>query len=346
MSSKQSQPGHLSRREAIGGVAALALAAGRARGAELPVQRGAIDIHHHFFPPFFKARVEAEMRAAGALTPEAVAWTPERSIAVMDRAGVETAVVSIAASSFNVLDGAELARRCNEYAAQMIADHAGRFRFFAALPMPNVEASIDEANYALDHLGASGIGLLTNYDTRLLSDPAFMPLFELLDRRKAVVYVHPTNAPCCVGLVPGVPDAFLEFPFNTARTITGLLWSGTLSRFPNMRLVLSHGGGALPMVIERIKMAAFAIKDAATLVPEGVDAVLARLHVDTATIVSPVAFAALRAWLPPSHILFGTDYPWGRPDRDLQHLAELHLPSVELAGIRRDNALALLATMR
>lgn len=313
---------------------------GHGRSASPPVN--SVDVHHHYLPPFFRERVAEDMRAAGGLTPEALAWTPERSLAVMDRAGVGMSVVSIAASNFDFPGGVDMARRCNAYAAQMAADHPGRFRFFAALPMPDIDAAIREAQHVLDDLGAAGVGILTNYRGIYLGDAAFAPLFEMLDARNAVVYVHPTNAPCCAGLVPAMLDAFLEFPFDTARTISSLLWSGTFSRFPGIRPIFSHGGGALPMVMERVQIAGIANPEAAARVPEGVAAALGRLRVDLATAANPVAFAAVRAWLPPSHILFGTDYPWGMPDRTMRQLEGLGLSPQDLAAIQGGNARALL----
>ena len=263
----------------------------------------------------------------------------------MDEANVERAVLSISSPGTHFGDAAQaraVARDCNDYAAALGAAHPGRFAFFAALPMPDVDGAIREAERALKLEGAQGVGLLTNYGGRYLGDPAFRPVFDWLGRRGATVYVHPTDAPCCAGLVPDVATPLIEFPVDTGRMIASLLWSGTFSAHPALRFIFSHGGGVLPMVAERVIAMGFVNRALAARVPEGAAAALTRLYVDTASVTSPPAMAALQAWLPPAQILYGTDLPWGTLAASRASLARLGLAPATLAAIERGNAVRLL----
>ncbi|WP_162806798.1 amidohydrolase family protein [Sphingosinicella terrae] len=327
------------------GAAAALLAGGS--GAATTRAAGAIDVHHHLLPPFYKPHAEPWLARFATNLDEVLAWTPEHSLAAMDAAGVESAILSISAPGVDFgAATADMARRCNDYAAALARDHPGRFRFFAALSVSDPNGAIAEARRTLDEAGAAGIGLLSSYDGRYLGDPAFSPLLAELDRLEALVYVHPTMARCCAGLVADVADPLIEFPVDTGRTISSLLWSGALSRYPRIRWIFSHGGGIFPMVAERVAAMGFIRPDLRARVPEEPVAALARLHVDTASVTNHPAMAALRAWLPPERILFGTDYPWGSPERSLASLARLGLPPDLLSAIRRSNALRLLAGTR
>lgn len=307
----------------------------------------AIDVHHHFLPPDYKplARPWLDRYATGVA--DVIAWTPERSLAAMAAARVDHAVLSISAPGLSFGDAVRAratARDCNDYASTLGRDHSGRFSFFAALPMPDVDAAIREAERALALPGAVGVGLLTNYDGRYLGDTAFRPLFRWLAGRDTRVYVHPTTAPCCTGLTPDVPTPLIEFPVDTARAISSLLWSGVLSAAPRNCFIFSHGGGAMPMVMERVLAVGLLRPDLARLVPEGAPAALRRLYVDTASATARPAMAAMAAWLPPEHLLYGTDYPWGDLVRSRAALQQLGLPAERLAAIERGNAERLLAS--
>lgn len=235
-----------------------------------------------------------------------------------------------------------MARRCNDYASELTQRHAGRFRFFASLPMPHVEASLAEATRALGLPGAAGVAVLTSYDGRYLGDPAFIPLLQLLDKLGAIAFVHPTAAPCCVGLTPNVPVPLIEFPVDTARTIAELLWSGALSRYERIQFIFSHGGGVLPMLTERLKLVGLADPSVAARVPEGVDVALRRLYVDTASVTHKGAFAAILGHFDEDRILFGTDYPWGSVDASRAALDRLNLSPHGLERVMARNAERLL----
>jgi predicted TIM-barrel fold metal-dependent hydrolase len=196
---------------------------------------------------------------------------------------------------------------------------------------PDTDGTLKEIEYALDTLKADGIGVLSNYDGKELGDPAFAPVFEELNRRKAVVYVHPTTAPCCTALIPGVLPQTIEYPMDTTRTITSLLLSGTLAKTPNIRWIFSHGGGVLPFLAARIARDD-AVKAAA----------LKSLYCDTASAASGPQLAAMTAFFAPGHILYGSDYPYVKPEESVEGLAHHHFTPAVRAAIDRKNALALL----
>lgn len=302
-----------------------------------------IDVHHHFFPPAWLA--QAEQQKPGPL-PSMREWTPARVIEHMDNSGVATAVASL--SPWGVAFAAparlpKLARDCNDYAARMVADHAGRFGLFAAMPLPDVDATLKEIAYALDTLKADGIGLLTSYGDKWPGDPLFRPVFEELDRRKAVVYFHPTTPSCCGNLIPApAGPATIEWPVDTARAILSLLSSGSLVRYPNIRFVFSHAGGALPALSGRIANFVARDKNAATYAPHGALAEFTRLYYDTANATAAPSMAALMAMAPISQIVFGSDYPYFSLEENVVGLAKIRLNAAERQAINRDNAARLL----
>ena len=337
-----------SRRGVVGGgAAALLLRPASHALAQTPFATAAIDVHHHYLPPFYKPLVKGWMDKFATGVDAVMAWTPEASLRAMDDARVERAVLSISSPGTYFGDAAQarsVARDCNDYAAALVRAHPARFALFAALPMPDVDGAIREAERALSLDAVKGVGLLSNYGGRYLGDPAFRPLFEWLGRRDVVVYVHPNDAPCCAGLVPDIATPLVEFPVDTGRTIASLLWSGTFSAFPSVRFLFSHGGGVLPMVAERVIAMGFVNRDLAKRVPEGAAAALAKLYVDTASVTGAPAMAALQAWLPQERILYGTDFPWGTLAASRASLARLGLPPQRLAAIEHGNAVRLLGS--
>jgi predicted TIM-barrel fold metal-dependent hydrolase len=330
----------------LAGTAATLALGTSARGADAPTfSRAAIDVHHHFLPPFYKPLAKPWLDKFATGVSAVLAWTPEASLAAMDEAAVGTAILSISSPGVHFGDdrqAAEVASACNDYAAGLCKSHPGRFQIFAALPLPDVDAAIREAERSLALEGCRGVGMLSNYSGGYLGEARFKPLFDWLNRRGAVVYVHPTDAPCCAGLVAELATPLIEFPVDTARTIASLLWSGTLSAHPDIRFIFSHGGGALPMVAERVIAMGFVEPSLRAKVPEGAPAALSRLYVDTASVTSPPAMAALMKWLPDGHILYGTDFPWGTLAASRGALARLGLPADRLAALESGNAAALL----
>src|SRR6202049_2211873 len=233
-----------------GGLAALGLGVSAVpAAAQAASEKTRIDVHHHYVPP---SQGEAMAKHGG----QAPKWTVQSSLADMEKAGVTTAVLSLAPPGGWVGDGGGgrlLARACNEYGAQLRKDNPGRFGLFAAIPLPDNEGSLREIAYALDVLKADGIGLITSYGEKYLGDEAFVPVFEELNRRNAMVYTHPVNPACCSHLADGVGPSSIEFATDTTRTIASLIFgkAGTAFRCPDVRFIWSHSGGTLPFLIGR-----------------------------------------------------------------------------------------------
>jgi predicted TIM-barrel fold metal-dependent hydrolase len=295
---------------------------------------GWIDVHHHFLPPGFVA-VQREEILYFARDPAVLEWSPSRAIEQLDRFGIDTAYLSLGVPGTRQ---PRLARACNEYAAELTRQHPGRFGAFASLPLPDVEAGLAELEYAFDPLGADGVGLLSSYDGRHLGASLFAPLFEELDRRGSVVHVHPIAPPACRGVLSGYPDPFLEFPFDTTRTVTSLLYAGALTRWPRITFVFSHGGGAVAMLAQRI----VALAQMSGRVPDPLGQ-LSQLYVDAVTTTSRGAFGAVSELFGPDRILFGSDYPYVPIEVTAGGLRGLDLGDRALEAIAAGNALSLLA---
>jgi predicted TIM-barrel fold metal-dependent hydrolase len=236
-----------------------------------------------------------------------------------------------------------LSRAANDYMAGLRRAHPGRFAFFTALPLPDLDGSLAELAYGLDTLNAAGVGVWTSYGTRYLGDPSFAPLWTELDRRHAIVFVHPTDAACCTNPVPDMREDVVEFGADTARTIGSLVFSGTASRYPNIKFVFSHGGGVTPFVIDRFLMQAKDPKNAA-LLPNGVLYELQRFYYDTAFVSSPEGMAALLKLVPPAQVVLGTDYPYAPATSTTDQLATSGVPARDLIAIGRQSALGLLGS--
>jgi 6-methylsalicylate decarboxylase len=311
----------LSRRDILTGLAGLPLAGLCPAKQPNTSGRGRIDVHHHFIPEEFRNFFATASAESGVRAPP-MDWVLAKDLDDMQRGGVHTAMLSIF-TPYDVGTAAQrttLARGINEAGARLAGDHPGAFGQFATLPLPDLDASLGELAYAFDVLHADGITLYSNLGDKWLRHPYFRPLLEELDRRAAVVFVHPTTAACCRGLVADVPDPVVEFGTDTTRTIASLIFSGAAGRFPRIRFIFSHGGGTMPFLIERFLggMSAQLLPGVETrgqpapYVPHqpegGALAAIRRMYFDTAQCANPVAMKALRGVVPASQILFGTDY--------------------------------------
>jgi len=336
------------RRFLLGAMAAVELAPlAFARGIPLLAQtpatagvRHRIDIHHHFAPPSWIAEVRGRPLLQAANT----AWTPEKSIEDLDRAGTAAAMISVTNPGLWFGDAgatARLARACNEYGAKLVQQYPSRFGLFAAMPLPDVDATLKEIAYAYDVLKADGIGLFTSYGDTWLGNPMFRPVMEELNRRKAIVHVHPTAANCCRNLDYGVAPGTIEYGTDTTRAIIGVAFSGDSTRFPDISFIWSHAGGSMPFLAGRIDGGSANAKDR---MPGGFLAEAKRFHYDTAGAVNRGALVSLIDLVSPARVLFGTDFPPGGTNLAVaKALADLKLfGDKDLQAIERDNAVRLL----
>jgi 6-methylsalicylate decarboxylase len=343
-----------SRRHVMASMAAFAASAvaGPVARAQTSAAPRLVDTHHHFFPPPYLEPLAAWNDKAGVpgQTPIQRAWTAARAIDDMDRNNVATAVLSISTPGiwFGEAEAArKMARVCNEYGAEMVRAHPGRFGLFACVPMPDVEGTLREIEYAFDVLKADGIGLMTSYGDKWPGDPTFAPVFAELNRRKTVAYFHPLAPNCCAGmLIPGVTGSPIEYMFDTTRAVVSLLVNGTLAKMKDLRFLFSHAGGTIPMVAGRIANALKGRKDIAEIAPEGIDAELKKLHYDTANSFYAPTIAALTGYVPGTQILFGTDFPYLTIGQNLDGLRKLGLSAAQMAAITRDNAVRLLPRLQ
>jgi predicted TIM-barrel fold metal-dependent hydrolase len=298
-----------------------------------------IDTHHHVVPTDYAAWLRSKGELAGGLPiPE---WSPEAALELMDRHDVATAVLSVSTPGVHLGDSADaraMAREVNDYAAQVVADHEGRFGFFATVPLPDVDGAIDEASRALDDLGADGVVLLANNRGTYLGDPTFDPLFDELQRRRAVAFVHPS---ALAGLAPvgDIPPFVADFLLDTTRAAVNLARSGTLDRCPDVRIILSHAGGFIPYAAYRL--ATFASPTGNLL--DGF-ALLQRYWYDLALSSTPTALPSLLAFAKPEQITFGSDWPYA-PAVAVAGMTGMYesydLDESLRAGIDRTNAEAL-----
>jgi len=331
-----------------------------------------IDVHHHFVSPEYTHAL-TDMGITGAGGENFPAWSPEQTLAMMDRQGIAASLLSLSAPGVFFGDrglACDLARQSNEFAARVVSNVPHRLGFFATLPLPELDDALRELDYVYDTLHADGVILLSNYAGRYPGDPAFETLFAELNRRKAVVFLHPTaaigaNVPQgnnAGATLPGVPSSMLEFVFDTTRAVTSLLASGTLERTPDVRYILAHAGGTVPYLALRIAIGALWAAGRITpgvqwgtemsqqqfaqlaQVAAGVQH-LQHLYYDTTFSDPSTVFPSLQALAAPSHLLFGSDYPWAGETIASLLLARLEsyqgLDQQARAGLEHDNALSL-----
>jgi 6-methylsalicylate decarboxylase len=305
-----------------------------------------IDVHHHILPAEYVDAVGRETVAAQGSSGRVPAWSVQDALERMDAAGIQTAITSISAPGLVSLAPdleRRTARSCNEFAAGMMRDHPGRFGLFSTLPMHNIDATLTEATYAFDQFSADGVCMLSNAGGRYPGDVFFHPLYEELDRRHAVVFVHPTAASSIVPMQDLSPS-MIEFPFDTARAACSLIIGGVTQSYPNIRWILSHAGGALPYLCGRLDTLITNNPRLHQKVPHGFRAELSKFYFDTALSANPITIAALCELSSTSRLLFGTDYPYG-PKAQVAD-AVLSVEAIdwkegEMVGVQNKNALAL-----
>jgi 6-methylsalicylate decarboxylase len=257
-----------------------------------------VDVHHHVVPPQFAddsmpiklPDIDVQLRS-------------------MDRWHIQTAVTSLTPRVLlkNRHQLGDAARTCNEFQAQMVREHPARFGAFALLPLPDVDAALEEISYALDVLRLDGVGMFSSVTDTYLGDPLFGPVFDELNRRKAVVFIHPIHceAPEHTGL--RAPPFVVEYVFDTTRAIVNLIFTGTLKRCPDIRFIVAHGGGTVPFLAQRISMLEGHrhAKGVTDVLPT-----LRSLYYEIASTTAQFALRSLQELADPTHILWGSDLPF------------------------------------
>jgi predicted TIM-barrel fold metal-dependent hydrolase len=267
----------------------------------------------------------------------------------MDKSGIDTAIVSIVQPGVWFREDQDksrtLTREINEIGARMMRDHPGRFGLWAAIPLPNIDASLREIEFAFDTLKADGIGLMTSFGSQYLGDAAFAPVYEELNRRNAVVYVHPQTPDCCRNITSDMPVSSIEFATDSTRAIGSVLFSGTAARYPNIRWIWSHSGGTMPFLLSRFALVDRELKDRSK-VPNGALYELRKFYYDTAQGNHKGALQALLALAPISQVLFGTDFPLRPSSDEIEGLSAFGFSRSDLEAVERGNALTLLPRLR
>jgi predicted TIM-barrel fold metal-dependent hydrolase len=283
-------------------------------------------------------------------------WTIESDRELCKSIGVKTAILSHTAPGpevkSNPKEAAELARQLNEFSARVRDSDPEHYGFFASVPsLIDITLCLTEIRYALDELKADGVILMTRYgsDTHYLGHADFVPIWQELNARKAVVFVHPTH-PVDVALVNKcLPQPMMDYPHETARTAMDLILSDTFRLHArNCRIILSHGGGTLPMLVSRVAGVALLtpfIKKS----PEDIREEIGWFYYDTAMCSSPEQLAALQVIAEPGHILFGSDFPNCPPEAIKRFTKQLDasevLSSEYRDGLENSSARALFPSL-
>ena len=325
---------------------------------------GKIDVHTHKLPQTYREALERASLGSSIRFP---AWSPTMHLEMMDRHGIGASILSIAYPGTHWGDAEaakRLARRLNEEAAETVAAEP-RLGSFATLPLPDVALACAEAVHALDVLKLDGVSVLASYAGKYLGHPDYDPLLEVLNERAAAVHVHPTVHPSTETVALGVPNFLLEYPFDTTRAAVGLLFADALERYPNVKFILSHGGGTLPFLVwriaaiatwqmsqppadeaflkERFRTSLTTRYEAVT--PELIRSLVRRFWFDTALSPDRGTLSAVREIADPARILFGSDWPYAYETFVAAEIAELEKPNTatqhERVAIDRGNALAL-----
>lgn len=270
-----------------------------------------VDVHAHHLPDVYRESATAAGHTQPDGFPHLPAWTPEQHLAVMDRLGIATSLLSISSPGVHFGDDADaraLARTVNEEAHRAAAAHPGRFGVFASLPVPDIGGAIDEIRHCHRHLDVDGVALLTNAGGSYLGDPLLEPVFDELDRRRARVFLHPTSPVCWEHTSFGRPRPMLEFLFDTTRAVVNLVLNGTVARHPDIEFIVPHAGATLPAIADRIAAFSLVLADVAG----GVDVLhdLGRLHYDLAGFPLPRQLDAVLALTTLEHLHYGSDWPF------------------------------------
>ncbi len=297
------------------------------------------DMHSHMVLPCYLEGLAAQgsdpLREDGFPTPP---WSPEAHLAMMEECGIDRTLLSLSSPHLHHGDGAAavgLARQINEETARICRKYPDKFAFAACLPTPEAEASLEEIRYAYESLGARAVKLPSNSMGVYPGDPRLEPVFAELNARKAIVLLHP----CRPQQVPdhvftAGPVPLFEFIADTTRAVINLITSGTLDRYPDLKVVVPHCGSFLPFVAHRLQGISQILVPKGLMEEVNVLDACKKLYFDVAGDALPAALPALLQIADPSHILYGGDYPYTPAAMVLQKKQALEA-APELAGLTK-----------
>ena len=305
-----------------------------------------IDVHFHLIPPFYAEAVYAA--GSGPAIGRYPDWSPELALEIMERFGIATALTSLAQPGVQFCKPAEakiLARRCNDYAAELSAKHGKRFGAFGTLSMWDMRDAVDEIAYCLDTLKFSGVSLFASYDGKFLGDSKFDPAMEALNARDGVVFVHPGTHPTNKLIDLPWPAFMMEYLFDTTRAVVNLVFGGALERYPRVTFILPHAGGLVPYFAWRLSVSPMIDKRLNQLSREQIFALLGRFWYDNALSPGVQTWGSLEHVAAPERIVFGTDWPFANARVTAEAVQTYEaLPAItpaQRAAIDRGNALRL-----
>lgn len=279
-----------------------------------------MDIHCHNVLPEFRALLDRHDAALEETFP-LPEWSEEAHLKFMDTSGISQAVLSMPAPQPWFGDAEECRRAIrsyNESCARLKAKYPDRFRFCASLPLPDVEAALREAVYALDTLGADGIKLATNSRGQYVGAEELDTLMHVLNERQAVVILHPHKpSPVHEGIIATTPLAAYEYPAETTRAVMNMISRNVPARYPRIKIVVPHCGSFLPLAIPRMKAVHPAMVSKGFMQEIDWGANLRNLYYDLAGAATPEVVGALLTITTPDHLLYGSDYPY-QPDSVLK----------------------------
>jgi predicted TIM-barrel fold metal-dependent hydrolase len=304
-----------------------------------------IDFHVHLIPTFYQEAVyEAGAGPAIGRYPE---WSPELALELMDKSGVEVALLSLAQPGVAFGDPAKaaaLARRCNDFTAELAVCWPKRFGGFATVPIGQASEAIAEIEHSMDELKLNGVCLFASYGEKFLGDPAFDPVMDVLDSRDAVVFVHPAFHPSSRKLALPWPGFMMEYVFDTTRAAVNLVFTGAVVRFPRIRFVLAHAGGLMPYFAWRLSVSPMIDQRLEQLSQADVYGRLRRFWYDNALAPTAETFECLKMVAPPNQIVFGSDWPFANA-RVIAEAVKTYegvaMPQPQRDAIDRGNALSL-----
>jgi predicted TIM-barrel fold metal-dependent hydrolase len=282
-----------------------------------------IDVHHHIISEDYVNKL-ASIGITETYGQPFPKWSPLKHLSIMKKLGIEISIMSVSTPGVSLKDDSfsrDLARSCNEYMAEVKEKYPGKFGGFISVPLMDVNSAIEEVKYGFDELNLDGVGLLTNYGGKYLGDEIFNELFEELNKRKAVVFIHPTDPIGQYDPKLEIANSLIEAPFETTRAVTNLIHTGATDRYQDIKYILAHGGGTIPYIAWRIALSKYVKKETRPPVLRmiydfavkggpitGLN-ILRNMYYDTALSTSPSALKAMHELVGSSHIVFGSDLP-------------------------------------